>query len=145
MENVQIELRKWLSEYCGNVQEYEYQVRKLINLNKIVTSRIRSAYSSRDIEKIKELIKEFLIEKNIWIKTCNNCKKVNYISGKRGERILNRKCEQCYHFLYKNEKEEIEEFDKSTTTTKKCLYCNNPVTPPNTVTCYSHNNVGFNY
>ena len=141
MEDVQVELKKWLSDYCGNVQEYEYKVRTLINQNKLLTTNIKSAYSSRDIVKIKEMIKVFLIKKEIWIETCNNCKKVNYISGryKPNEKFINRKCEQCNQSLFNNED------DDYTLETKKCIYCNSPVLPPNTLTCYTHNSVGFNY
>ncbi|WP_338656285.1 hypothetical protein [Sporosarcina psychrophila] len=139
MEDIQIELKKWLSDYCGNVQEYEYQVRTLINQNENLTTYIKAAYSSQNIEIIQEKIEDFLIEKKIWIETCNNCKKVNYIS--KPKNIYNRKCEQCSHSLFK----ETEENDNSTPATKKCIYCNTPIFPPNTMTCFSHNNVGFKY
>lgn len=137
MEDIQTELKKWLSDYCGNVQEYEHQVRILIIQNKTLTTHINAAYSSQNIEIIQEKIQDFLIEKKIWIETCNNCKKVNYISGE--EKIYNRECEQCSHSLFKNEN------DNSTAATKKCIYCNNPVLPPNTLTCYTHNSVSFRY
>lgn len=139
MEDIQIELKKWLSDYCGNVQEYENRVRKLINQNKSLIIYINAAYSSQEIVGIQERIKNFLIEKKVWIETCNNCKKVNYISKPKD--IYNRKCEQCSHWLFK----ETEENDNSTVVTKKCLYCSNPVLPPNTITCYIHNSVSFEY
>jgi len=148
MEDVQIDLKKWLSDYCGNVQEYEFQVRTLIRQDKNLIRDINSAYSSRDIVRIQERIKGFLKEEKVFIKTCKKCENVNYISSpyKPDEIIANRKCEKCSHWLF-GKKAEIQEFKvnaDSTPVTKKCLYCNSLVLPPNTLTCNSHRNVVFN-
>ncbi|WP_186673544.1 hypothetical protein [Sporosarcina sp. BP05] len=149
MEDIQIELRKWLSNHCGNVQKYEDRVRTLIRQDKNLIRDINTTYSSRDIVSIQKRIEGFLKEEQVFIKTCKKCKKVTYISGpyKPDEIISDRKCKKCSHWLFgkKAEPQEFKEKVDSTLVIKKCLYCNNPVLPPNTVTCYSHNNVSFEY
>lgn len=143
MRTIKSELKEWLGNLSGNDKECELKVRSLLNQDKDLIYEINFAYASGNVPRVQQLIKDYLSNQRIIIRTCKECSKKNLVYSYKLEVM---RCEQCQKPLLKPKvKEHVQHEDiKNKEEIRKCIYCGKEVSPlSNAVTCYSCRNVSF--
>lgn len=145
MRNIQKELKEWLlKEICKNNEEFEMKLRILLRQDKSLIKNMNNAYKEQDIALIQSMIKNYMLEKRVYIQTCKSCKKTSFFFAEANETVYKRKCEFCAESLFVTKKSEVETA-QTEITYRACIYCGKPVSPTlNSMTCYSCKNVSFN-
>jgi predicted RNA-binding Zn-ribbon protein involved in translation (DUF1610 family) len=100
MNNIQVELKTWLTNLCASSPEFEQRLRTLLLQNKTLVRNINIAFKTKDIKHIQIMIKDFMIENKIFIRTCSSCNKKYFLVGKPDEKVYKRKCDQCGEPLF---------------------------------------------
>lgn len=140
----QTTLKNWIADLCGNDEECEQKLRNLLSQDWEVLNTIKIAFSESNIPRVQWIIKNFLTQKDIIIRTCKDCSKKNFVYNVN---LIGLKCEQCHQLLLEPTNKVAKVKEVSLEKVKKnCIYCSKPVSPlPNAITCISCRNTGFVY
>ncbi|MEH7483959.1 hypothetical protein V7157_23410 [Neobacillus drentensis] len=132
MGEIKTELAEWIADFCGNDEECEQKLRKLMLQDKELVRSINVAFNSGNVPRIQQLIKNYLSDKRMIIRTCKACNKKNFISS---HNLVGMKCEQCDQLLLQPKKVDTDKVEVVKLESKpiikeqerKCIYCGNPV------------------
>ncbi|MGM0878886.1 MAG: hypothetical protein ACQEWV_30525 [Bacillota bacterium] len=136
MSGIQTELKEWIAKLSGNDPECEQKIRKLLDQDKDLIKEINVAYEDRNVKRVQHLIKSSLLEKNVIVRACKVCSKMNFISS--NDLINGINCEQCHQVLLRSDNVKNNEVEnKSTEGKRNCVSCGKPVFIfSDSMTCY---------
>lgn len=125
------EMGRWVKRYCENDEKAEEQFQAILSHNTRLVNNVKNLFKQNNAEAIKRILEDHIRLKLDKI-ACNNCKSVNIFLKSH----QNKKCNTC------NEHFNDRPADNGK---RKCIYCNNPVSPNSKMTCLQHRNVRFKY